>query len=130
MKQLQNYWSIYQMDKLLVRAIKETLSLDKKVLFVIISLFVTGMLYLPIVLFIINLTIFVKLHIPLLVLSSVLLFFLPQVYLYLYYRVMKYYENDATFDKINRLALISGIPFSILIGIGIGYVIYQYGGLL
>jgi energy-coupling factor transporter transmembrane protein EcfT len=118
------------MDKLLVRAIKETLSLDKKVLFVIISLFVTGILYLPVVLFIINLTIFVQLHIPLLVLSSILLFFLPQVYLYLYYRVMKYYENDATFDKINRLALISGIPFSILIGIGIGYVIYQYGGLL
>lgn len=130
MKPLKSLISTYKADRLIFKTIYQKLETKIQLYLFPLALLLTGMVYLPIILLLTNLAVFVDLHILLVTLGSLIALSIPYVFLILYYGIIKYYANAVIFDKMKRLVIINGTVVAIFIACAIGFIIKRYGGFL
>lgn len=130
MKQLKNWISTYKTDRQHVKISFQTLDSKTQIFIFPITMILTSLIYLPFVLLITNLSIFVELHLALIICGILIALSMPYIFLILYYWYIKHYANETIFDRIGRLVIINGTVVALVIAIVIGFLIKRYGGLL
>lgn len=126
MKLLRNFYHTYKVDHEKVSLIEQTLTSKQWAYYSLIPLFNLLVIVTPIVLIGVNLSIFIELQKPLVVLLAGFIVFVPYLYYYFKYNLIRHYQNSLRFVKINRLVLMKGTFIAFIVFLLLVLVLSRY----
>lgn len=126
MKLLRNFYHTYKVDHEKFSLIEQTLTSKQWAYYSLIPLFNLLVIVTPIVLIGVNLSIFIELQKPLVVLLAGFILFVPYLYYYFKYNLIRHYQNSLRFVKINRLVLMKGTFIAFIVFLLLVLVLSRY----
>lgn len=126
MKLLRNFYHTYKIDHEKFSLIEQTLTSKQWAYYSLIPLFNLLVIVTPIVLIGVNLSIFIELQKPLVVLLAGFILFVPYLYYYFKYNLIRHYQNSLRFVKINRLVLMKGTFIAFIVFLLLVLVLSRY----
>ncbi|MBM7453618.1 FlaA1/EpsC-like NDP-sugar epimerase [Acholeplasma morum] len=126
MKLLRNFYHTYKVDHEKFSLIEQTLTSKQWAYYSLIPLFNLLVIVTPIVLIGVNLSIFIELQKPLVVLLAGFMVFVPYLYYYFKYNLIRHYQNSLRFVKINRLVLMKGTFIAFIVFLLLVLVLSRY----
>lgn len=126
MKLLRNFYHTYKVDHEKFSLIEQTLTSKQWAYYSLIPLFNLLVIVTPIVLIGVNLSIFIELQKPLVVLLAGFIVFVPYLYYYFKYNLIRHYQNSLRFVKINRLVLMKGTFIAFIVFLLLVLVLSRY----
>ncbi len=126
MKLLRNFYHTYKVDHEKFSLIEQTLTSKQWAYYSLIPLFNLLVIMTPIVLIGVNLSIFIELQKPLVVLLAGFIVFVPYLYYYFKYNLIRHYQNSLRFVKINRLVLMKGTFIAFIVFLLLVLVLSRY----
>ena len=126
MKLLRNFYHTYKVDHEKFSLIEQTLTSKQWAYYSLIPLFNLFVIVTPIVLIGVNLSIFIELQKPLVVLLVGFIVFVPYLYYYFKYNLIRHYQNSLRFVKINRLVLMKGTFIAFIVFLLLVLVLSRY----
>lgn len=126
MKLLRNFYHTYKVDHEKFSLIEQTLTSKQWAYYSLIPLFNLLVIVTPIVLIGVNLSIFIELQKSLVVLLAGFIVFVPYLYYYFKYNLIRHYQNSLRFVKINRLVLMKGTFIAFIVFLLLVLVLSRY----
>lgn len=126
MKLLRNFYHTYKVDHEKFSLIEQTLTSKQWAYYSLIPLFNLFVIVTPIVLIGVNLSIFIELQKTLVVLLAGFIVFVPYLYYYFKYNLIRHYQNSLRFVKINRLVLMKGTFIAFIVFLLLVLVLSRY----
>jgi archaellum biogenesis protein FlaJ (TadC family) len=126
MKLLRNFYHTYKVDHEKFSLIEQTLTSKQWAYYSLIPLFNLLVIVTPIVLIGVNLSIFIELQKTLVVLLAGFVVFVPYLYYYFKYNLIRHYQNSLRFVKINRLVLMKGTFIAFIVFLLLVLVLSRY----
>lgn len=126
MKLLRNFYHTYKVDHEKFSLIEQTLTSKQWAYYSLIPLFNLLVIVTPIVLIGVNLSIFIELQKTLVVLLAGFIVFVPYLYYYFKYNLIRHYQNSLRFVKINRLVLMKGTFIAFIVFLLLVLVLSRY----